>query len=117
VTTNAIPKDQRKYVQANIPYLDPVRPAGAPPFFYVGNEPRPSFGNYDFCFDDTPTRDPRNYPDLHEQIHWDAELFFVGVSPASGSYTEITRITYGFTVNQDGTMTWKDISIVTVLSD
>jgi hypothetical protein len=116
VTTNAIQPQFKNYEQAGEPFLDPSRPGGVPPFFYVGKEPRPSFGNYDICFEDTPHRDPSNYPNLHEPIYWNAELFLVGISPAgSSSYTKITRITYGFTIQQNGSMTWDPLTMVRLL--
>jgi RHS repeat-associated protein len=112
VTTNAIQPKFQAYEQPDVPFIDPPRPNGVPPFFYVGKEPRPSFGNYDLCFDDRPLRDPSNYPNVHGTIYWRAELFLVGVSPAgSSSYAKITRITYGFTVAQNGNMTWDDLNI------
>jgi len=112
VTTNAIEPGLKKYLQPDEPFRDPPRPNGAPPYYYAGAEERPQFAGYDLGFHDNPHKDPSEFPETGGEIHWDARLLLVGISPAgSNSYTPIIQITWGFTVDKSGTTTTKDVAI------
>jgi RHS repeat-associated protein len=85
VTTNAIESPLKKYLKAGVPYRDPARPAGYPPYYYVGKEDRPNFSGYDLGFHDNPHRDPSGFPETGGNIDWNARLLLVGISPAGGT--------------------------------
>jgi len=52
----------------------------------------------------------QNYKDVTGTIYWRAALYFVGLeSPKGSHYIPLVEITYGFTVAQNGNMTWDDL--------
>jgi hypothetical protein len=121
VTTNAIRSDAKKAgALPNVPFIDPQPHWDNADYFYTFDDLRSEHTNTlsclgavcDYTFEDRPTRTPKQYKDVSGTIYWKAELYFVGVSSAGSSYYKpLVEITYGFTVAQNGNMTWDDIKI------
>jgi RHS repeat-associated protein len=121
VTTNALlPAAKKAGAQPDTPFIDPQPHDDGTPYFYTFKDLQAYHTNdlmcggspCDFSFEDTPKRYPKFYKDVSGTIYWKASLYFVGLSTAgSSTYTPLVEIDYGFTVAQNGNMTWNDIKI------
>ena len=121
VTTNAIlPAAKKAGAQPGTPFIDPQPHEDDTPYFYTFRDLQAYHTSdqvcggspCDFSFEDTPKRYPKFYKDVTGPIYWRANLYFVGLSAAgSSTYTPLVEIDYGFTVAQNGNMSWDDIKI------
>jgi RHS repeat-associated protein len=105
VTTNGIRKIARGYAQPDVPFIDPQPPDDDKPYFWTDAElpeHQHQYG-FDLVFEDSPSRDPAQYPDVQGTLYWKANLDLVGVDPpGSVNYKPIIHITYGFSVTHNG---------------